>query len=80
MAGIHSHQYCTVQTVYRFHFHERPADFLRDLRFPPDFKIGTCLERSKHPFTQDVWGAAVLKVDVTIQVLDRIVAPNKLHA
>ena len=42
------------------------AGFLRDLRFPPTFKIGMCLERSKHPFTQDVWGAAVLKVDVTI--------------
>ena len=39
---------------------------LRDLRFPPAFKIGTCLEKSEHPFPQDVWGAAVLNVDATI--------------
>ena len=42
------------------------SQLLQDLRFTPGFKIGMCLERSKHPFTQDVWGAAVLKVDVTI--------------
>ena len=42
------------------------AGFLQDLRFPPVFKIGMCLEISKHPFTHDVWGAAVLNVDVTI--------------
>ena len=43
------------------------AGFLQDLRFPPALNIGTCLDQSKiPPFTRDVWGAAVLKVDVTI--------------
>ena len=37
------------------------AGFLRDLRFPPAFKIGTCLVNQKHPLTQGEWGAVVLK-------------------
>ena len=58
------------------------AGFLLDLRFPPAFKIGVRMFiTSKHPFTQGIWGAAVLiKSGCYNLSADKIVAPSGLHA
>ena len=42
------------------------SGFLPDLQFPPAFKIGTCLAQSNTPPHPGEWGAAVLKVYITI--------------
>ena len=78
-AGFNSHYGLYVQMVSQSML--ALTGFLRDLRFPPAFKIGArVFITSKHPFTQGYWGAAVLKSGCYNLSADRIVAPNGLHA
>ena len=57
------------------------AGFLRDLRFPPAFKIGArvFITSKNTPSPRFYWGAAVLESGCYNLSADRIVAPFGLH-